>query len=77
MFGMFTRRSEDEQKRKREAEDRARLARFNNDSAGIVSSYPWPLGVSGAGGHTTHSAECSPSDSGSSSSDSGSCGGGD
>lgn len=28
MFGMFTRRSEDEQKRKREAEDRARRARL-------------------------------------------------
>ncbi|WP_280136536.1 MULTISPECIES: hypothetical protein [unclassified Methylobacterium] len=28
MFGMFTRRSEDEQKRKREAEDHARRARF-------------------------------------------------
>lgn len=77
MFGMFTRRSEDEQKRKREAEDRARRARFENDSAGIGGSYPWPLGISGASGHVAHSADCSSSDSGSSSSDGGSCGGGD
>lgn len=77
MFGRFTRRSEDAQRLKREAEDRARRARFESDSAGIGSSYSWPLGISGDGGHVAHSADCSSSDSGSSSSDGGSCGGGD
>lgn len=77
MFGMFRKPREDEQKHRREAEDRARLARFNNDSAGIAGSYPWPLGISGAGGHTTHATDTSSchSDGGSSSSDGGSYGG--
>lgn len=74
MFGMFRKPREDEQKRKRETEDRARLARFNNDSASIAGSYPWPLGISGAGGHVAHSADCTSSDS---PSDSRSCGSGD
>lgn len=83
MFGMFTRRSEDEQKRKREAEDRARRASYDSDTSGAGGGYPWPLGISGAGGHSpyasSHTADTSPcsSDSGSSSSsDGGSCGGG-
>jgi hypothetical protein len=76
MFGTFNRRREDEQKRRREAEDRARRVSYDNDTSGAGDGYPWPLGISGAGGHVAHSADCSPSDSGSSSSDGGSCGGG-
>lgn len=54
MFGRFNRRREDEQKRLREAEDRARRASYDNDTSGAGGGYPWPLGISGAGGHSAH-----------------------
>lgn len=59
MFGSFNRKREDEQKRRREIEDRARRVAYENDTSGAGGGYAWPLGVSGAGGYTPHVADAS------------------